>query len=134
MRVSLIVHKLSYNFLSEWRSLYSKLFPRGYVLPLRPMATFGKPLSVADCWRHNMLRFFSWRFSKFSKNCKMYLLVRYVFLTLSGSINVKECLCSHACSELKYESRVSYSKFPDSQVIKLINEDLGVNVSASYMR
>ena len=64
----------------------------------------------------------------------MYYVVKYVFLTLLGSINVKECSCRHACSELEYESRVSYSKFPDAQVVKLINEVLGINVSASYMR
>ncbi|KAL9956691.1 hypothetical protein ACROYT_G038210 [Oculina patagonica] len=50
------------------------------------------------------------------------------------TVNLTECPCNNACSELEYEPRVSYSKFPDTSIIKLMRNFYKTNVSASYMQ
>ncbi|XP_078348643.1 acid-sensing ion channel 2-like [Oculina patagonica] len=50
------------------------------------------------------------------------------------AVNLTECPCNNACSELEYESRVSYSKFPDTSIIKLLRNVFRTNVSVSYMQ
>ncbi|XP_078348469.1 acid-sensing ion channel 2-like [Oculina patagonica] len=50
------------------------------------------------------------------------------------AVNLTDCPCNNACSELEYESRVSYSKFPDTSIIKLLRNVFRTNVSASYMQ
>jgi len=51
-----------------------------------------------------------------------------------GQVNLTECACSNACSELVYESRVSYSKFPDDSLIEIVHNLLNFNHSPDYMR
>ncbi|KAJ7378364.1 hypothetical protein OS493_023619 [Desmophyllum pertusum] len=49
-------------------------------------------------------------------------------------LNVAECSCNSACSEMEYESFVSYSKFPDNSIIQILHQIYGKNESSSYMR
>ncbi|KAL9956697.1 hypothetical protein ACROYT_G038218 [Oculina patagonica] len=50
------------------------------------------------------------------------------------TVNLTECPCNNACSELEYESRVSYSKFPDITIIKILRNVFEKDVSSSYMQ
>ncbi|KAJ7378369.1 hypothetical protein OS493_023624 [Desmophyllum pertusum] len=49
-------------------------------------------------------------------------------------VNLSACSCSNACSELEYESRVSYSKFPDNSIIKMLHHLYDKKESSSYMK
>ncbi|KAL9956696.1 hypothetical protein ACROYT_G038216 [Oculina patagonica] len=49
-------------------------------------------------------------------------------------VNLTACSCSNACSELEYESRVSYSKFPDNSIIEILHHYYGKRESDKYMR
>jgi len=49
-------------------------------------------------------------------------------------VNLTECACTNACSELEYESSVSYSKFPDESLIAIVHHLLKFKHSPDYMR
>ncbi|XP_078348652.1 acid-sensing ion channel 2-like isoform X1 [Oculina patagonica] len=49
-------------------------------------------------------------------------------------VNLKACSCSNACSELEYESRVSYSKFPSDSIIEILHHFYGKLESDNYMK
>ncbi|PFX31898.1 Acid-sensing ion channel 1 [Stylophora pistillata] len=51
-----------------------------------------------------------------------------------GEVNLSACSCSNACTELEYETRVSYSKFPDNSIIDILHHTFGKKESSSYMR
>jgi len=51
-----------------------------------------------------------------------------------GQVNLTECACSNACSELEYESSVSYSKFPDESLIAIVHHLFKLKHSPGYMR
>ena len=51
-----------------------------------------------------------------------------------GQVNLTECACSNACSELEYESSVSYSKFPDESLIEIVQHFSKFKHSPDYMR
>ena len=59
----------------------------------------------------------------------------YLFsLSFSGGVDIKACSCSNACSELFYESRVSYSRFPDVSITNVLQKYFGKTENFSYMR
>lgn len=58
----------------------------------------------------------------------------YVFFNFLGQVNLTKCSCSNACSELEYESRVSYSKFPDDSIIGILRHLYKNAESSSYMK
>ena len=74
----------------------------------------------------------------------MYFITIYFFLnvcslrqsifTYLGQANLTECSCSNACSELEYESRVSYSKFPDNSIIEILQHMFKNVHSPRYMK
>ncbi|KAJ7378365.1 hypothetical protein OS493_023620 [Desmophyllum pertusum] len=49
-------------------------------------------------------------------------------------MNLSACSCANACSELEYESRVSYSQFPDNSIIEILHNLYGKKESSSYMK
>lgn len=49
-------------------------------------------------------------------------------------VNWTLCNCFTACSELKYETHVSYSDFPDDAMIKVLQNLLGVKENSSYIK
>ncbi|KAL9956701.1 hypothetical protein ACROYT_G038222 [Oculina patagonica] len=49
-------------------------------------------------------------------------------------LNITECPCNSACSELEYEAAVSYSKFPDNSIVQILHKFFGKTETSSYMR
>ena len=61
-------------------------------------------------------------------------LIETIYLIFLEQVDLTECSCSNACSELEYESRVSYSKFPDDSLINILQRMATVKHSSDYMR
>ncbi|XP_068728855.1 acid-sensing ion channel 1-like [Montipora capricornis] len=51
-----------------------------------------------------------------------------------SQVNLTECACSNACSELAYASSVSYSRFPDDSLIDIFQKFLPISPNPDYMR
>ena len=119
------------NFKSRGHQNFCERFMNSY-LKFRYQRPFSPSLSLLRVSQRRVKAlncYVQWCHSAFRKYFS-----KLFWLKLSDATNIKECPCNSACLELEYEPRVSYSKFPDTSIIKLMQKAFNANVSASYMQ